>query len=272
MNNLTFKTTLPSKISLKKVGNPKTINLSYIKKNDTKWTKLNLETVIELDSNDTVAFSGINEHFSEDCDNFYCFKTFGDNLTVEGNILSLVGTLDIKNNNQFNRLFEETNINNIDNLQLPSSNLTKECYRKLFANCEYLYEIPSGLLPATKLANGCYKEMFEGCKSLINIPDLPATKLVNSCYEKMFKNCQNLNSINLSATTLAPKSVREMFEGCLKLNSIEVNFSIWDENYLATENWLYSIKKCPIFIKNKKLKTKFGNNYIPENSLIIEKD
>ena len=57
------------------------------------------------------------------------------------------------------------------------------------------------ILPATTLTTNCYQNMFRSCTSLTTAPVLPATTLVNSCYKYMFQGCSNLNYIKAMFTT-----------------------------------------------------------------------
>jgi hypothetical protein len=62
------------------------------------------------------------------------------------------------------------------------------------------------ILPATTLTNDCYRAMFSGCTNLTTAPVLSATTLVTRCYMRMFYNCTKLNSITCLATDISAQS------------------------------------------------------------------
>ena len=103
-------------------------------------------------------------------------------------------------------------------LMLPASELTMNCYARMFSGCTQLNEAPE--LPATKMAGVCYEGMFAGCKQLNEAPELPATKMAYSCYHKMFEGCTSLRvSPDLPAMELASGCYEEMFSGCTALST-----------------------------------------------------
>ena len=63
------------------------------------------------------------------------------------------------------------------------------------------------ILPATTLTQQCYSGMFKSPYSkLTTAPKLPATTLVGSCYYHMFEDCNHLNSITMLATDISASS------------------------------------------------------------------
>ena len=144
------------------------------------------------------------------------FKTYGNamSLVYEDNFINQTTMSDW----QFARLFSQTKVTDAQNLILPSTTLTNNCYTNMFWNCTSLVNAPA--LPATTLAEHCYNMMFHNCSSLVNAPALPATTLADWCYESMFWNCTSLvNAPALSATTLARGCYNHMFEGCTSLTT-----------------------------------------------------
>ena len=168
---LTFKGLSSSNaVQLNQHGSPSAIVLDY-SKNNGPWTTYNVGDIIELNENETVAFSGTNDHFSKDQNNFYHFTMSGI-IEASSNIQSLINF---------------------------SDSCTRSCYFGLFWGCDSLITAPQ--LLATTLAYRCYYQMFRGCTSLTSAPDLPATRLnYNSCYQGMFYGCTSLSSINVSFT------------------------------------------------------------------------
>lgn len=124
---------------------------------------------------------------------------------------------------------------------LPSTTLSKGCYRATFTGCTGLTQPPE--LPATAMAESCYRAMFEGCTGLTQAPAipamtlapycyyymlkgctftaapvLPATTLADYCYGGLFNNCTSLvTAPAMAATTLAPYCCQQMFGGCTSL-------------------------------------------------------
>jgi len=77
-------------------------------------------------------------------------------------------------------------------------------FARLFTSCNTIISAENLILPATTLTNNCYTYMFAGCTKLATAPELPATTLINSCYSSMFYGCSNLTDApKLPATTLA---------------------------------------------------------------------
>ena len=125
----------------------------------------------------------------------------------------------LPNTNVFDGLFSgATHLKSAENLLLPATTLTEECYIEMFFNCSSLTNAPA--LLATTLTVACYCRMFDGCISLTNPPDLPAISLADMCYFEMFHNCSSMTTPpNLPATSLASYCYFEMFEGCTSLTN-----------------------------------------------------
>lgn len=119
----------------------------------------------------------------------------------------------------FQSMFRENNkVISAENLILPATTLTKQCYYQMFSSCTSLTTAPE--LPATTLAESCYSTMFNRCSSLTVAPELPATTLAKSCYYQMFIGCTSLTTAPaLQATTLEQSCYSSMFSDCSNLTT-----------------------------------------------------
>lgn len=135
--------------------------------------------------------------------------------------------------------------------QIPIfSNLTRQCFAGMFANCTSLTNVPDLINPT--LSDSCYMNMFMGCTSLVKAPkilantleetcllgmfrnctsltqppELPWTTLTQDCFSYMFENCTSLTQApDLPATVLQPYCYSHMFDGCLSLESIKLTYT-----------------------------------------------
>lgn len=213
------------------------------------------------------------------------------NYNVSGNIMSLLysdnfsGRVDLPTpqygsnyygNGVFGFLFgrDNTKLVSAENLILPATNLTGNCYTYMFNQCTSLTTAPelpattlvnscySGMfygctslttapeLKATTLANQCYQSMFNGCTALVNAPKLPATTLVSGCYQQMFAQCTSLTSApTLPATTLVDYCYQSMFSGCTQLNYIKAMFTT-TPSMTYTRYWVENVAASGTFVKN----------------------
>ena len=119
----------------------------------------------------------------------------------------------------------------------------------MFKECHTLLNAENLILPATTLTDDCYSEMFYGCESLTTAPALPATTLTMSCYNSMFGGCESLTTVPvLSATTLAEMCYWYMFSGCYSLSNITMLATdISAENCLT--GWVDSVAATGTFVK-----------------------
>jgi len=108
---------------------------------------------------------------------------FTDNCNIGGNIMSLLYGDNFENQTTF-----------------PSG--TTHNFSDLF-NIPKLVSAENLILPATKLTLNCYSRMFQGCTSLTTAPALPATTLAQNCYASMFYGCVSLNSVTIYATNIS---------------------------------------------------------------------
>ena len=102
---------------------------------------------------------------------------------------------------------------------LPATELAKSCYEQMFKGCTSLTTAPA--LPAKVLAESCYKSMFNGCTLLDNAPELPAEKVPDNAYYIMFYKCTSLEAMpTISAKTVGAYGMQEMFYGCINLSTV----------------------------------------------------
>lgn len=256
------------------------------KLNDGEWTSIISNTgssapTITVNSGDKIQFRGNNAQYA----NSFNYNLFGGSTAsfeAEGNIMSLIYGDDFKNNSTissaytFYGLFDEcTNLVSAENLILPATTLTENCYSNMFYGCtsltaapklpattlakecyDYMFYNCSSLtvapeLPATTLASHCYNCMFTYCTSLTTAPSvLPATTLVPYCYNKMFRYCASLTTAPaLPATTLAPYCYQHMFQGCTSLNYIKCLAEDISATY-CTGYWVDGVASTGTFVKN----------------------
>lgn len=166
---------------------------------------------------------------------------------------------------QLDQMFYGTNVISAENLVLPATALTSNCYQSMFQGCINLTTAPQ--LIATTLTYSCYCYMFSGCTSLTQAPSLPATTLANGSYNGMFNGCTSLTTApELPATTLANFCYQHMFSGCTNLNYIKM---------LATDisainclnNWVNGVASTGTFVKAASMASLpsgiYGKNGIP---------
>ncbi len=183
----------------------KTIEYSI---NDGDWTSVTSTTAgvtIDVVAGNRVRLRGTNTKYCNDNKNNYTHFAEGTaTFDIFGNIMSLTAGENFANVTTlpgtwtFCQLFKESKCISAENLILPATTLTEDCYRAMFSLCTTLVTAPQ--LPATTLAKECYWYMFECC-AITTAPDLLATTLVTSCYGHMFVGCSNLNYIKCFATT-----------------------------------------------------------------------
>ena len=134
-----------------------------------------------------------------------CALVSNGNCEIGGNIMSLLygdnfaDKTEIEYPWAFFSFFNGSRIVSAENLSLPATTLSTNCYNSMFSSCNYLVTPPS--LPATTLAASCYTSMFASCGSMESAPELPATTLVAGCYTSMFYSCSNLTYVKCLATS-----------------------------------------------------------------------
>ena len=198
--------------------------------NNNEWASITSNTgssapTITVNSGDKIQFRGNNAQYATSYSVYNSFGGSTASFEVEGNIMSLIygdnfkNKLTISSNYAFASLFRDcVNLVSAENLILPATTLTNNCYEYMFQKCRSLTTEPA--LPATTLANNCYYGMFNGCTKLTVAPTLPATTLASYCYGYMFGGCTSLTAApELPATTLADSCYNYMFDGCTSLTT-----------------------------------------------------
>ena len=143
-------------------------------------------------------------------------------VSCKGDIRTLIdwenyATADTENA-KFSNLFEGCTVLT-SAPDLPSKNLSSNCYYSMFEGCTGLTTAPA--LPATVLAKSCYAQMFYGCTSLKSAPALPATELAENCYQSMFYGCKSLQKASdLPAEKVPYQAYNKMFHGCTSLEAM----------------------------------------------------
>lgn len=245
-------------ITLAKVGNAPTVTFYYSVDNGSTWAEYATESTKEwvLNTGDKVLLKAtadtLSTYYARDYWNIVGTKQH----IAYGNIMSLIygdsfaSQTTLKAAHSFASLFKgDTKLVDAENLRLPATTCTSNCYAWMFYDCTSLKATPqlpattlesycyTGMfegcklltqaptLPATTLSQGCYSHMFMFCRSLSTIPSLPATNLAWNCYEYMLASCTSLvtvTSSSLPATTLAPGCYSGMFNSCRSIESIEL--------------------------------------------------
>ena len=237
------------------------ITIEY-KLNDGEWTEINSATgdsapSISVSAGDVVQFRGDNAFYANGYDaQWNGFSGTTCSFNAKGNIMSMIDSVNFKDLEEFSgstahnfvSFFNSAPIISAEDLILPATSITEDCYSNMFLNCQNLTTAPRELpaemledfcyfgmfkdctsltvapkLPATTLAEGCYNNMFTHCTSLVKAPTLPATGLSLGCYYAMFLGCTSLEKApQLPATTLFPTCYEEMFYGCTSLTKAPV--------------------------------------------------
>ncbi len=86
------------------------------------------------------------------------------------------------------------------------------------------------------------------------------------CFYSMFADCADLETAPplVSASVLTDNCYRNMFRNCGKIDRIEVNFTDWNEQGHATQNWVENVADEGVFECSDLLPQKLGVSYIPE--------
>ena len=214
----------------KRASNKQGKTISASTDNGSTWieytsTSGNGITIATLNSGDKLLVKGENATYFESWNPQGIFASTSSFITY-GNVMSLVygdnfsGQTTLTSGNTFYGLFSQcSGLTSAENLVLPATTLTSNCYQDMFYGCTSLITTPE--LPATTLASSCYQSMFSSCANLTTAPELPATTLADGCYLSMFYGCTNLTTApELPATTLASSCYQYMFSSCANLNLI----------------------------------------------------
>ena len=197
---------------------------------------------------------------------------------IYGNIMSLLESstfataTELKADAVFYQLFRNQTAlysHPTNELVLPATTLTAQCFFSMFQDCRNLTKAPD--LPATTLAQQCYFSMFSHCSNLTKAPDLPATTLADQCYAHMFDRCTNLTKApDLPATTLANLCYIRMFDGCTSLNSIKC-LATDIPAIVCTSGWLDGVAATGTFTKAASMNDwPTGTSGIPEGWTVVD--
>ncbi|MBO4800990.1 MAG: hypothetical protein J5545_03905 [Bacteroidaceae bacterium] len=270
---LTFEAKESVRVTFNNQG--QSINLQY-SLNGGELTDCSAGVTLDLDEpGEKVSFYGDNTSFSKSgIDNMFTLAGSG---YIYGNIMSLLESstfataTELKADAVFFQLFRDQTAlysHPTNELVLPATTLTSQCYYNMFLSCRNLTKAPD--LPATTLAQQCYFSMFSHCINLTKAPDLPATTLADQCYARMFDGCTNLTKApDLPATTLANLCYIRMFNGCTSLNSIKCLAT--DIPLTAcTSGWLDGVAATGTFTKAASMTSwPTGVSGIPEGWTVV---
>lgn len=160
-------------------GNRFDYDLQYSLDSGTTWNVYESQ-LYNLSSGSTVMFKGSISF--DNHDNSGVGKIYSNyKYEVEGNIMSLL----------FGDNFANKTVLQYDKV-----------FMNLFYSNPYLLNIDNLVMPATTLTEECYIYMFGECRSIVKAPQLLATTLAEGCYQGMFSNCINLNEVTCLATDL----------------------------------------------------------------------
>ena len=178
---------------------------------------------------------------------------------AEGNVMSLIYGDDFLDKTTvptgwgFSALFSgDDKLVDAENLILPLTEITKECYRATFYDAASLVKGPK-VLPAKIMMDRCYESMYAGATSLIEAPQVFATKSAISFAYNMFARCESLTE----SPVLLPKilnrfAYRTMFAGCTSLRKVTcLATHIADET--TVNMWLRNVSENGVFIKSKEM-------------------
>ena len=225
--------------------------IQYSKDNGATWTNVTSTsggTAIPVSTGEKVLFKGDNSSYGVSELYYNHFTDSGSSsvrYNIYGNIMSLIDSSSYSGMTALSGAFNFCGIFSYcqglistENLVLPVTTLTYQCYRRMFYSCTSLTTPPE--LPATTLDGYCYCNMFQSCSSLTTAPELPATILEEHCYDSMFSYCTSLTTApELPATTLVDRCYQQLFRGCTSLNYIKclaTNVKIIVD---ATDWWVY---------------------------------
>ena len=221
-------------------------------KNGGPWTSGVGNTAMTLSQGDKVRFkhetnSAYKGMFSG---NTMSFQVYGNIESMEyGDNFS--GVTSVKTNSGFSRYFQDcSGLTTAENLVLPATALTNNCYEYMFYGCSSLVSSPE--LPALAVVGNCYNHMFHGCTSLMVAPELPATSFTAGfCYSSMFVGCTSLTEapiLHVKNLTASGHNYRQMFSGCTYLNT--VTCLLENPSTASTQSWLAGVAATGTFYKS----------------------
>ena len=230
----------------------------YVSVNNGEWTQVS-EYTQQVSEGDILQFKGIDQNsshaYQSDVGNII-METNSNNLryVVYGNIMSILRDTGFENMDTLpndaclKNYFGDFNdygcacpgLVSAENLILPATALTPECYNYMFSQCTLLEKAPA--LPATILD--------DRCTSLTTAPELPATTLASGCYGGMFGNCSSLNYIKCLATDISAEDCTFMWVSGISSSGTfvkDANMNDWTTggNGIPT-NWTVEDEGDPI--------------------------
>ena len=252
LDYLTFKVLTGGTIMWVAKGSNSTKEIEY-SINDGAWTSITSTTAgvsITVVQNDVVRVKGSNTRYCEaNKSNYSAFYEGTALYNAEGNIMSLIygdnftGQTTLTAAWALSNVFNHSNVVSAENLVMPATTLTNDCYRATFANSPYLTLPPE--LPALTLSTDCYYYMFDNCVSLTKAPELLAPTLATKCYMGMFHS-DNGNYID--------------YIKCLATNP----------STGATQNWVAGVAASGTFVKASGTTWSVGVNGIPTGWVAVD--
>jgi hypothetical protein len=251
---LTFRVLNGGTIMWRAMGSNATKTIEYSKNNEA-WSSITSTSAgvsIQVNQDDVVRFKGSNTRYCEANKNNYSAFYEGTALyDIEGNVMSLIYGDNFVNQTTLtaawalSNVFNHSNVISAENVIMPATTLTNDCYRATFANCSNLTLAPK-ILPATTLATDCYYYMFDNCVSLTTVPELPSPTLVTKCYYGMFHNTNGKTNVN--------------YIKCLATNPSTGN----------TGDWVNGVAASGTFVKASGANWTIGVNGIPNGWVVVE--
>lgn len=188
------------------------------------WTSFDTTTSISLNSGESIFIRG-NYTSAPVIDDYTQFAISGK-VKVAGNINYMWGGNDTLYDYCAYLMFSEcSGLVDAEELYLPSTDLSLECYNGLFSGCINLTKTPKQL-PATVAAQSCYSYMFENTP-ITTAPEIFLTTLAKTTFYATFQGCTNLTTAPaIISTDNSPLGCFiMMFNGCTSLQYIK-NLSI----------------------------------------------
>ncbi len=238
---LTFKALEDASFTIEINKSLTIVSFSYSIDNGKTWVNIASETPTPtVTAGNKILFKAVLDGASD-----FGYITSTGRYEAMGNPYSMLygdnfrGKLNIRDkSNLLSYMFAyDINLVSAENLSLPATTFTDNCYEHMFEGCTSLIAAPK-ILPALSLQQNCYRSMFSGCTSLIKAPILPASTLVDSCYCYMFDGCTSLNYIKMLATNIIDSS--------------------------ATTRWVRNVSSTGTFVKHPNMVSlSSGNDGIP---------
>lgn len=226
-----------------------------------------------------VQLRGNNSSYCTNNSGTYYHMGFGGTATFNlfGNIMSLINKTNFQNlttltgDYAFARLFDSSKVVSAENLALPATTLSRQCYYGMFKDCKNLTKVVS-VLPAKTATLKCYQQMYLHCTGLTKIKcDIDLENTTTDCCNTMFSGCKNVTTAALklkssivqnsayanmfdgcSALTMSPEILADtvndsgcssMFYNCTSLHTIRCKATTFSANSFS--NWVYGVPPAP---------------------------